>query len=70
MPDKDDTRRDRTDPSRDDLLYPETAEEDAGSEPGVLGPNADQDLEGDESPVEEARRQAYGDEPPAEEREE
>lgn len=66
MPDSDDNQRDEAQPTRDELLYPDTAEEDAGSEPGVLGPNADEDLEGDDSPTEEARREAYGDQPPEE----
>jgi len=54
----------QADPPKDDLLYPKTAEQDAGSEPGIVGPSGDDELEGDDSAAEEARKTAYGDRPP------
>lgn len=65
MPD-DDQKPTENNERKDELLYPDTAEEDAGTEPGVMGASSDEELEGDESAAEEARRAAYGDHPPDE----
>lgn len=47
-------------PSDDDrILYSKTSDDEAGSGPGTMGSNADEDLKGNESPVEKAREAAY-----------
>jgi len=43
----------------DDILYSKTSDDEAGSGPATFGSNADQDLEGNDSPVEKARDEAY-----------
>jgi hypothetical protein len=52
--------------ARDELLQPQTDEQQAGTQPGVLGPNADADLDGNASDVRQARDAAYGQNPPKE----
>ena len=51
-------KSDRT--SGDDrILYSKTSDDEAGSGPGTMGSNADEDLQGNDSPVEKARKAAY-----------
>jgi len=43
----------------DRILYSRTSDDEAASGPATFGSNADADLQGDDSPVEQARDEAY-----------
>lgn len=43
----------------DPILYSKTSDDEAASGPATFGSNADEDLQGNDSPVEQAREAAY-----------